>query len=77
MPFALLSGSDAAASSPSAPASADRPPAAPVRTAPRSAVAPLAADRYLLRLSIDASTHAKLERARDLLRHSIPKATRR
>jgi hypothetical protein len=44
-------------------------PAAPLR---RQAVAPLAADRYLLRVTIDDATHAKLERARDLLRHVIP-----
>jgi 5-methylcytosine-specific restriction endonuclease McrA len=35
-------------------------------------VAPLAADRYLLRVTIGATTHAKLERARDLLRHTVP-----
>ena len=48
------------------------PVAVPQRTAPRRSVAPLAADRYLLRVTIDGSTYAKLERARDLLRHSIP-----
>jgi hypothetical protein len=33
---------------------------------------PAAADRYLLRVTIDGETQAKLQRARDLLRHSIP-----
>jgi 5-methylcytosine-specific restriction endonuclease McrA len=56
----------------SAPVSPARPGAPKSRTQVRSAVAPLAADRYLLRVTIDASTHAKLDRARDLLRHSIP-----
>ena len=44
-------------------------PAVPPR---RHSVAPLAADRYLLRVTIDAQTQAKLDRARDLLRHTIP-----
>ena len=44
----------------------------PVSPAPRPAVAPVAADRYLLRVTVSASTHAKFERARDLLRHSVP-----
>jgi 5-methylcytosine-specific restriction endonuclease McrA len=48
------------------------PPATPTRPQPRPAVAPLASDRYLMRVTIDASTHAKFERARDLSRHSIP-----
>jgi hypothetical protein len=41
-------------------------------TLPRPALAPLAADRYLLRVTISGATHSKLERARDLLRHTIP-----
>ena len=47
---------------------------APVPTgSPRcDAIAPLAVDRYLLRVTIDAQTQAKLDRARDLLRHAIP-----
>ena len=49
---------------------------APARLAPRvahrSVVAPLAPTRYLLRITIGADTHRKFERARDLLRHSIP-----
>ena len=50
------------------------PSPAPVatRSPRRDAVAPLAVDRYLLRVTIDASTQAKLNRARDLLRHTIP-----
>lgn len=62
-----------------APASAPTPVPAPVppelaptRSSPRPAVAPLAANRYLLRLTIGASTHAKLERASNLMRHAIP-----
>ena len=49
-------------------------PAPVILVAPprRAVVAPLAADRYLLRVTIDASTQAKLDRARDLLRHTIP-----
>ena len=39
---------------------------------PRPMSAPLTSDRFLLRLTISAETHAKLRRAQDLLRHSIP-----
>jgi len=84
---ALLSGSTVKASPVPAPVAAGGPfyaPAPTAQTSPpqaaglpsqttlRPAVAPLAADRYLLRLTIDASTHAKFERARDLLRHTVP-----
>jgi 5-methylcytosine-specific restriction endonuclease McrA len=72
MQVALLSGSHATALSTPAQTSAVPPPAAPTRTAIRQVVAPLAADRYLLRVTIKAETQAKLERARDLLRHAIP-----
>ena len=39
---------------------------------PRAMVAPLASDRYLLRVTLSADAHAKLRRAQDLLRHSNP-----
>ena len=39
---------------------------------PRTTLAPLAADRYVLKVTISAETHAKLRRAQDLLRHGIP-----
>jgi hypothetical protein len=35
-------------------------------------VAPLSADRFLLRLTLSADTRAKLQRAQDLMRHSCP-----
>jgi 5-methylcytosine-specific restriction endonuclease McrA len=41
-------------------------------TAPRTVVAPIAPRRYLLKLTINQETHDKLQRARDLLRHSVP-----
>jgi hypothetical protein len=73
MPVALLGGPHPIASAGGpVDAPAPEPAALPRRTTLRSAVAPLAADRYLLRLTIDASTHARLEQARDLLRHTIP-----
>ena len=40
--------------------------------APRAKVAPLASDRYLLRVTLSADAHTKLRRAQDLLRHTIP-----
>jgi 5-methylcytosine-specific restriction endonuclease McrA len=46
------------------------PPSAPQ---PRPAVvAPIAPRRYLIRMTIGEETHEKLQRARDLLRHTIP-----
>jgi 5-methylcytosine-specific restriction endonuclease McrA len=41
-------------------------------SAPRPVVAPLAPERYLIKITVGRDTHAKLERARDLLRHTIP-----
>jgi hypothetical protein len=45
-------------------------------TAPRASrpdlVTPLAPRRYLIRMTVSEETHEKLQRARDLLRHSIP-----
>ena len=47
--------------------------AMPAVAAPlRPTVAPLASDRYLLRLTLSADAHSKLRRAQDLLRHVIP-----
>lgn len=46
--------------------------AAALTAASRTIVAPIAPRRYLLKLTIDQDTHDKLQRARDLLRHSIP-----
>jgi 5-methylcytosine-specific restriction endonuclease McrA len=43
-------------------------PAAP----PRAVMAPLASDRYLLRITLSAEARARLDRARDLLRHVVP-----
>ena len=38
----------------------------------RDYVAPISAERYLVRVTIDGKTYRKLGRARDLLRHVIP-----
>jgi hypothetical protein len=43
-----------------------------VATAPARTVTPLAADRYQIRFTASAETCAKLRRAQDMLRHSIP-----
>ena len=51
------------------PANSRRHPAA---ARPRPTVTPLASDRYLLRVTLSASAHAKLRRAQDLLRHRLP-----
>jgi 5-methylcytosine-specific restriction endonuclease McrA len=40
--------------------------------APRPIVAPISPRRYLLRVTVDQKTHDKLQRARALLRHSVP-----
>ena len=39
---------------------------------PRTKVAPLSSDRYLLRVTLSADTHAKLRRAQQLMGHSVP-----
>ena len=41
-------------------------------TSPRPVMAPLAPDRYLIKVTVSAAAHANLKRAQDLLRHSIP-----
>ena len=38
----------------------------------RHTMAPLSADRYVLKVTVSSETHAKLRRAQDLLRHTIP-----
>ena len=49
---------------------------APVMTPPprahRPVVAPLAPERYLIKITVGRETHQKLQRAQDLLRHAIP-----
>ena len=47
-------------------------PSAPAPEPPRARIAPLAEDRYLLRVTISADTQRKLRQAQDLLRHAIP-----
>lgn len=38
----------------------------------RATLAPLSPERYLLKVTLSAETHAKLRRAQDLIRHTIP-----
>jgi 5-methylcytosine-specific restriction endonuclease McrA len=38
----------------------------------RSIVAPLASDRYLLKITLTGEARRRLDRARDLLRHAVP-----
>ena len=45
-------------------------PAWPVAPSPR--VAPLAADRYLLRVTLSGDAHRNLRRAQELMRHVVP-----
>jgi hypothetical protein len=42
------------------------------RVASRPVVAPIAPERYLMRITIGSDTFLLLERARDLLRHAVP-----
>jgi 5-methylcytosine-specific restriction endonuclease McrA len=44
---------------------AARPPRRPL-------IAPLAPERYLIKVTVSSETHAKFERARALLRHAVP-----
>ncbi len=41
---------------------------------PRPVVAPLASERYLIKVTVSAMAHANLKRAQDLLRHTNPTA---
>ena len=41
-------------------------------TPPRALISPLSPDRYLLRVTVTAETHAKLRYAQNLARHSVP-----
>ncbi len=51
----------------------DRVAVTPVpAAAPRAVVAALGSDRYLLKITLSATARARLERARDLLRHVMP-----
>jgi hypothetical protein len=68
-------------SSPIAPPPAARPPRSPPAgsqplhlhpPAPQQRIEPIAAERYKLQLTIDATIKSKLEQARDLLRHAHP-----
>ena len=52
--------------------SGSSPVAPSVSPPPRSMVAPLASDRFLLRVTLSAETHAKLRRAQQLMGHSLP-----
>jgi len=62
---------EAERNSPAAEAPSDRAEVL-VRSRPRVIVAPIAPTRYLLKVTIGQDTHDKLQRARALLRHSIP-----
>jgi 5-methylcytosine-specific restriction endonuclease McrA len=50
----------------------DTPPATITGRTPRSILAPLAPRRYLLRVTVSEEMNDKLQRARALLRHSVP-----
>jgi len=67
-----LAASEAQPESPPAPdlTVAQRLP--PAMRASRAVVVPIAAERYLLKVTLSAEAHGKLERLRDLLRHTIP-----
>jgi 5-methylcytosine-specific restriction endonuclease McrA len=48
-------------------------PIVPIQPAPaRAVVAPLSADRYLLKVTLSETAHADLECVRDLFRHVVP-----
>ena len=57
---------------PDRPANAQAIVSKPVDRSLRPVLAPLSADRYVLKVTVSAETHAKLRQAQDLLRHTIP-----
>jgi hypothetical protein len=56
---------------PSGPSTAVTRPGA-TDSAPRPKLEPLSAERYLVQFTASAELHAKLERAKELLSHSVP-----
>ena len=58
----------------STPTSIEARPGGPRTTVPatRPTIAAVAAERYLLKVTLSDKTHAKLRRAQDLLRHIVP-----
>jgi 5-methylcytosine-specific restriction endonuclease McrA len=50
----------------------EEPPSGRPPAAARPILAPLAEDRYVIKVTVSAATHAKLRRAQDLLRHALP-----
>lgn len=60
------------ATSDEAPAEGSAPDTVRAPAPPSTRIAPLAEDRYLLRVTISAGTQRKLRQAQDLLRHTIP-----
>ena len=56
---------------PVAPTIEPTPPPRPPRPL-RAVVAPLSADRYLLKVTLSEAAHADFERVRELLRHAVP-----
>jgi len=48
------------------------PPQSSAVAAPRTTVAPLAPERYFIKVSVSGEAHSNLRRAQDLLRHVIP-----
>jgi 5-methylcytosine-specific restriction endonuclease McrA len=59
-------------SSSSAASTESGPVPAPTPRPPRAVVEPLAADRYLLRVTLSEAAHADFEHIRELLRHTLP-----
>jgi len=49
-----------------------QPTFSPSAPTARAVVAPLAPERYLIKVTVDRETHDKLRRAQDLLRHTLP-----
>jgi hypothetical protein len=78
VPSPLSSSTPQTADRPQPPASSlviQAPLMSPLRDSPPSRpspVAPIADDRYLLRVTIAGETYRRFERARDLLRHQLP-----
>lgn len=78
-PAGLVDGSTASSSEPvvapagaSPKSSAVHLAAASAAPAPRPRVAPLASDRYLLRVTLSADAHANLRKAQKLMAHRVP-----
>ena len=71
-PVVVTMGASASSEAATGSLLADAELAKPGTSSPRPKVSALSTDRYLLRVTLGADAHARLRRAQELMRHSLP-----